>query len=70
MKLLIVSLVVIGIGVLLMAIKVIFKRGGEFPSGHVSDVPALKAKGIECHRAQMRDANDHRMLEDRVKESI
>lgn len=34
--------------VLLLGIRVLFVKGGRFPSGHVHDVPDLRDKGIGC----------------------
>jgi len=44
MKLLLVTVVLLLTAVVLMAVKVLFVKGGQFPSGHVHDLPALKNK--------------------------
>lgn len=33
---------------ILLGVKVLFVKGGKFPSGHVHDIPALRKKGIGC----------------------
>lgn len=48
MKLLLLTIVLLAFAILLMGVKVFFKKGGRFPSGHVSDSPALRKKGIGC----------------------
>ncbi len=42
--------------VLLLGVKVFFKKGGRFPSGHVHDLPALRDKGITCASGRDHDA--------------
>lgn len=38
----------LGLAVVMMGVKVLFVRGGKFPSGHAHDIPALRRKGIGC----------------------
>ncbi|MDE5688234.1 MAG: hypothetical protein K2I18_06375 [Paramuribaculum sp.] len=38
------------VAAVLLGVKVLFVRGGKFPSGHASDIPALRSKGIGCVR--------------------
>lgn len=38
----------IAVAVLLLGVKVFFKKDGKFPSGHVHDLPALRDKGLTC----------------------
>ncbi len=33
---------------ILLGVKVLFVKGGKFPSGHVHDQAALRDKGIGC----------------------
>lgn len=63
-----ITLGIIAVCVLLMSVKVIFKKNGRFPTGHVSDVPALRKRGITCHRSQMLDEINHKDLKDILKE--
>ena len=44
------SALVLGVCILLLGVKVFFVKGGRFPSGHVHDNPALRDKGLSCHR--------------------
>lgn len=48
MKLLVLTLVLVGIAMLLLGIRVLFVKNGKFPSGHVRDNAALRRKGIGC----------------------
>lgn len=48
MKTVILSLILIAAAVLLLGVKVLFVKGGEFPSGHVHNNPGLKKRGISC----------------------
>lgn len=44
MKLLIITICLLLAAVVLMGVKVLFVKGGKFPSGHVHDLPGLKKK--------------------------
>lgn len=48
MKILLFSIILIGLAVLLLGVKVFFKKGGKFPSSHAGHSPALRKKGIGC----------------------
>lgn len=39
-----ITTVLLLVAVLLMGVKVLFVKGGRFPSGHAHDLPALKKK--------------------------
>lgn len=41
------------IAFILLGVKVLFVKGGRFPSGHVHDIPALRRRNITCaHQSQ------------------
>lgn len=40
----------IGLAVLLLGVKVLFVKGGQFPTGHAHDNPELRRRGVGCHR--------------------
>lgn len=42
------SIGLIAIAFILLGIKVLFVKGGKFPSGHVHSSPALRQRGIGC----------------------
>ncbi len=52
MKTLILTLMFLFLAVVMLAIKVLFVKGGKFPSGHVHDIGALRDKGVRCGRDQ------------------
>jgi hypothetical protein len=43
------------IGVVLMALKVLFVKDGKFPTGHVHSSPELRARGIKCAKEQFKE---------------
>jgi len=47
-KVVLLSIIITAFCFLLLAVKVIFVRGGRFPSGHVGHSAALRRKGITC----------------------
>ena len=47
---------IIAICMLLLCVKVIFKKGGSFSSQHIHDSEALRKKGIHCVLDQDREA--------------
>lgn len=48
MKLLLLTTFLLLIAVILLGVKVLFVKGGKFPSGHVSASPELRKRGIGC----------------------
>jgi hypothetical protein len=46
--LIVLTILLLAIAVVLLGVKVLFVKGGRFPSGHVGDSAALRAKGITC----------------------
>ena len=52
MDVVILSVVLLAIAVLLMAVKIIFVKGGKFPSHHAHDSEALRKKGVKCASKQ------------------
>lgn len=50
------SLIILIVCVALMSISIILKKGGTFPSMHISDSVALKSRGIYCAATQDRMA--------------
>ncbi len=41
----ILAVVLIGIAIVALGIKVLFVKGGRFPSGHAHDLPELRRRG-------------------------
>ncbi|WP_036918585.1 MULTISPECIES: hypothetical protein [Prevotella] len=53
---LLLTLLIIAIAMLLLGVRVIFKKGGEFQSQHISDNAYLKEKDIHCVIDQDKEA--------------
>ncbi len=50
-KLILLSSLLVGLAVVLLGVKVLFVKGGRFPSGHVHDNDALRRRGIKCGKS-------------------
>lgn len=48
MRLVIISIILVGIAFVLLGVRVLFVRGGKFPSGHIHSSEAMRARGISC----------------------
>jgi hypothetical protein len=59
LKMLLVSLAILAIAMLLLCVKVIFKKGGHFESQHIHDSKAMQDRGIHCVMDQDREARNH-----------
>lgn len=42
------AFLIIAIAVFIMSVKLIFKKGGKFPDGHIGHSKAMKSRGIKC----------------------
>ena len=47
-KTIVLSVLIIAIAVVLLSVKLIFKRNGKFASQHIDDNAELQKKGIRC----------------------
>ncbi len=47
-RILLLTFVIVAVAIVLLGVKVLFVKGGKFPSGHTGDSPALRKKGIGC----------------------
>lgn len=52
---LLLSMLIIAIAVVLLSVKLIFKKNGNFSSQHISDSKAMKERGIHCVIEQDRE---------------
>jgi hypothetical protein len=52
----------------LLGIKIIFVKGGQFPNTHIGGNKALGKKGIHCSSTQDREAYQERNLFERLEE--
>ncbi len=63
-----ITITILLICVLLLSVKILLKKNGEFPSSHVGGNKALRDKGIQCARTQHKEILKQRNLEQRLKE--
>jgi len=45
---LVISTIILALCMVLLAVKVLFKRGGTFASQHIHDSKAMRERGINC----------------------
>ncbi len=67
MSVLIISIIFIGVAVLLLSIKLIFKRNSRFPNSHVGSNKAMRKRGISCHTSQHKASNHRLNLAERLE---
>ena len=48
MKILLLTLVIVGLAVLLLGVRIFFVKGGRFPSTHIDDNDEMRKRGITC----------------------
>ncbi len=56
LRTLLLSVLIIAISLVLLCVKLIFKKGGKFSSQHIHDNAGLRRKGIHCVIDQDREA--------------
>ncbi len=57
-KTLLLTLLIVAVAMVLLCVKLLFKKNGRFSSQHVHDNPALRKMGIHCVMDQDREARD------------
>jgi len=62
------TVIILVICVVLLSVKVIFKKGGKFPNTHIEGNAALREKGICCAKTQHRRDSLRKNLYDKIKE--
>lgn len=55
----IIAVLIIAIAMLLLCVKVLFRKNGQFSSQHIHDSEAMKEKGIHCVIDQDREMREH-----------
>ena len=65
---LLISGLIIGICFILLAVKIIFVKGGKFPQTHISGNAALRKKGIGCAKSMDREAQQRKTLSDLIND--
>jgi hypothetical protein len=58
----ILSVVIVAIGMILLLVKVILKKNGEFASQHIHDSEAMRERGIHCVIDQDREERNKAKL--------
>ncbi|MDR0186850.1 hypothetical protein ETF27_00790 [Prevotella brunnea] len=53
---LLLSMLIIAIAIVLLSIRILFKKGGQFKSQHIHDNKALRNQGIHCVLDQDKEA--------------
>ena len=48
LRVIVAAAALLAVAILLLGVKVLFVKGARFPSGHVHDNAALRARGITC----------------------
>lgn len=48
----VISFIFVGAALALLAVKIIFVKGGKFPNTHVSGSKAMRDRGIHCNETQ------------------
>lgn len=59
---LLITLLIVAVCLVLLAVKVLFVKGGKFPNGHISSSKALRDKGIGCAQSQDKEARRKRKV--------
>jgi hypothetical protein len=60
------TIVILAVCVVLMGIRVILKKDGQFPDMHIGNSKALRERGIYCAKTQDREAAGGKKLSDRL----
>lgn len=48
MKTVVLSIAIVAMAFVLLGVRVLFVKGGKFPSSHISSSPELRRKGVVC----------------------
>lgn len=48
LRVLIITIVLVAVAFVLLGVKVLFVKGGRFPSGHAHQSPELRKRGVGC----------------------
>lgn len=72
LKIILATLLIVAICIVLLSVKILFKKNGRFPNTHVSGSKAMRKRGIGCVQSQDREAqkvNPHAIAERRRPET-
>ena len=65
---LLITVIILVICVVLLSVKVLFKKGGRFPNTHIEGNKAMSKKGIYCAKTQDRLDSKQKNLYDKLNE--
>lgn len=65
---LIITGLIVGISVVLLAVKILFVKGGKFPNTHLAGNKHLNKKGIGCAKSMDRELQNRKSLKDLIDE--
>ena len=65
---LLITVIILVICVVLLSVKVLFKKGGRFPNTHIEGNAALRKKGICCAKTQHSRDSMQKNLYDKINE--
>lgn len=51
-----ISVLIVAICIALLAVKILFRKGGKFPDTHIGGNKAMRERGITCVQSQDREA--------------
>lgn len=57
-KVVVLTMILVGLAIVLLGVKVLFVKGGKFPSGHVHDLPARQAQALKRRRQKADKTNE------------
>jgi len=66
LKVIIFSVIIVGVAVLLLSVRILLKKNGRFVKTHVSQSKAMRERGITCVQSQdfaMRQKSPHAVRE-------
>ncbi|MCH5174450.1 MAG: hypothetical protein J1F40_01015 [Prevotellaceae bacterium] len=52
LKVFVYCLIIVGVSMLLLSVRLIFKKGGRFVKTHVSQSKAMRDRGVTCIQSQ------------------
>lgn len=62
-----ITIIILVICVALLSVKILLKKGGEFPHTHVGGNKALREKGIYCAKTQHQEELKRKNLDELLK---
>ena len=70
LEVLVLSTIILLLCVVLLSVRVIFKKNGRFVNTHIGSNTAMRKKGIRCVQTQVFDANVQMGLSERIQQDF